>query len=496
VAWVALTPLLLALYRAPAAAARTPGLGFPHVLRRGFLLGLTTGIVYFTGTLYWITDVMVTFGGLNRLVALLVNAALVLFMALYPGVFGLVVARLAASVGGSAMALAPAVWVASELARGTLFGGFPWVLLGYSQVTVLPIAQLASVFGVLGVSGVVAGVGAALAGAVLLRGWQRIVPVGAAFATVLAVAVWGAARLDANTLASSGEVIRVGLVQGNVPQEQKWDPAHAPAIVDRYARLTRDAAARGARFIIWPESSTPFYFEEDPAGREVVRLLARETDATLLFGSDQIEWGAPRRFYNAAFALTPDGGSTAYRKIHLVPFGEYVPLRHLLFFAAPLVESVGEFSAGTEYVMLPVGDRRVSTAICYEIVYPSLIRHFVLAGSELLTTITNDAWYGRTSAPHQHFEQAAMRAIEQGRYLLRAANTGISGIVDPYGRVLMRSGLFETTVLVGEARFLTSRTPYARIGDLFAYASVALTGAAFAVALWRPRRQAFGSRSR
>jgi apolipoprotein N-acyltransferase len=297
-------------------------------------------------------------------------------------------------------------------------------------------------------------------------------------------------------LSSSGEPVRVGLIQGNVPQDEKWDPQHAPTIVERYAQLTKDAASRGARFIIWPESATPFYFEEDPAGHEVVRLLARETDSTLLFGSDQIEWATPRRFYNAAFALTPDGDVTAYRKIHLVPFGEYVPLRNLLFFAAPLVETVGEFSAGTEYVMLPVGDHRVSTAICYEIVYPALIRQFVLEGSELLTTITNDAWYGTTSAPYQHFEQASMRAIEQGRYLVRAANTGISGIVDPYGRVLVRSELFETASLVGEARFLTSRTLYARIGDLVAYASVALTLAALAVTAVGPRRQTLGRRSR
>jgi apolipoprotein N-acyltransferase len=496
VAWVALAPLLVALHRSSRTAAGAPVAGPRDVMRRGFLLGLTTGLVYFAGTLYWITDVMVTFGGLNRPVAILVNGALVIFMALYPAVFGLLVARLGASLGAAALALSPAVWVVNEFGRATLFGGFPWVLLGSSQVTVLPVAQLASALGVFGVSGLVAGVSAAAAALFVLGGRLRAAPLGAAFVVVGLVAVWGAARVSENALASSGDPIRVGIVQGNVPQEQKWDPAHAPAIVERYSALTRDAARRGARLIVWPESATPFYFEEDPAGREVLRLLARETGATLLFGSDQIEWATPRRFYNSAFALTPDGDTSAYRKIHLVPFGEYVPLRNLLFFAAPLVESVGEFSPGTEYVMLPVGDRRVSAAICYEIVYPSLVRQFVLAGSELLTTITNDAWYGTTSAPHQHFEQAAMRAIEQGRYLVRAANTGISGVVDPYGRVLMRSRLFETTVLSGEVRFLTSRTLYARIGDLFAYASIALTLAALLVTSTRPRRHALGPRSR
>jgi apolipoprotein N-acyltransferase len=152
-----------------------------------------------------------------------------------------------------------------------------------------------------------------------------------------------------------------------------------------------------------------------------------------------------------------------------------VPAKKLLFFAAPLVEAVSDFSAGTDAVLLPVGRHRLSTAICYEVVYPDLVRRFVAGGSEMLTTITNDAWYGRSSAPHQHFEQAAIRAIEEGRYLVRSANTGVSGIVDPYGRVLARSGIFERAVLVGEARFLTTSTFYARHGDILAYASVVAT---------------------
>jgi apolipoprotein N-acyltransferase len=172
----------------------------------------------------------------------------------------------------------------------------------------------------------------------------------------------------------------------------------------------------------------------------------------------------------------PDGSTDGvYRKLHLVPFGEYVPLQRLLFFAAPLVEAVGAFSPGDEAVLLPIKGHLVSTAICYEVVYPGLVRRFVAAGSELLTTITNDAWFGRTSAPYQHFAQASMRAVETGRYLVRAANTGISGVVDPYGRVLASSAIFEPAVIVGEVRFLETSTFYARHGDVFAYASVIVT---------------------
>jgi apolipoprotein N-acyltransferase len=179
--------------------------------------------------------------------------------------------------------------------------------------------------------------------------------------------------------------------------------------------------------------------------------------------------------YNAAFLVTPDRRTAAvYRKIQLVPFGEFIPLQQWVSFVAPLVGGLATFAPGDEVVMLPVAGHRVSTAICYEVIFPHLAREAVANGSELLTTITNDAWYGRTSAPYQHFALASMRAIEQGRYLVRAANTGISGAVDPYGRVVEKSVIFEQTGMVVDVRFLQGRTLYSRIGDVAAYASVAV----------------------
>ena len=199
----------------------------------------------------------------------------------------------------------------------------------------------------------------------------------------------------------------------------------------------------------------------------------------------------PSRFYNAAFLVKPDGTiGGIYRKMHLVPFGEYVPFKRLLFFVGPIVEAVSDFSPGTEPVMLPVGSHQASTAICYEVIYPDLIRRFVRDGSELLTTITNDAWYGRSSAAYQHWEQASMRAIEGGRFLARAANTGISGFVDPYGRVLARTDLFEPAVVVRDVRFLTDQTIYSRIGDAVAWTSLAVTTVALLAARRRRLRRA------
>jgi apolipoprotein N-acyltransferase len=452
-------------------------------------LGLTTGIVFFAGTLYWITHVMVVYGQLATGVAVLVNAALVAYLALYPALFAVVTRRIVLAFGVRMVMVAPLVWVATELGRTHLFTGFPWVLLGNSQVSVLPIAQLASVGGVYGVSALVSAVSAAAA-TVVLSGrstqWKPVVL--STGVLVLIVAALGGLRLRAATLVQSGEPVRVGLVQGNVDQAEKWDLARASNIFSNYLRLSSRAIEQNVDVVIWPESSTPFRFDEDPGAADRVRELAREARVPILLGSDEIEQNGQTRYYNSAFLIQSDGSTGGvYRKLHLVPFGEYVPLRRVFFFAAPLVEAVGDFSPGDAAVLLPIDGHLVSTAICYEIVYPDLVRRFVEGGSELLVTITNDAWFGRTSAPYQHFSQAAMRAIENGRYLVRSANTGISGVVDPYGRVLSRSDLFEQTVMVTEARYLRSSTVYRRTGDVFAYSSVVIVATMLVVGRRRVR---------
>jgi len=476
VAWVALVPLLIAL----SGWRGRPGVVKGQPALRAFALGLTTGVVYFVGTVYWTGSVLSTFGGLPGILAVVAVLLLASYLAIYPAIFSVIFARLVARGGTSALLLAPPIWVALEFARGNLFSGFPWVPLGNSQVTVLPVVQIASLFGVYGVSLVVAFVNAAMAFALLEPGRTRMKVVAGTAVLLVAVAAWGTWRVADNSLTRQGTPLRVGLIQGNIAQEDKWNPREARRIFTTYVAMTRDAVRRGAQYVIWPESSTPFTFGEDPTGDQQVRLLAQEVGVPILIGSDEIVHSTPPASYNSAFQVGPDGRTAAvYRKMHLVPFGEFIPLQQWISFVAPLVKRLMPFSEGQSSVMLPVGAHRASTSICYEVVFPGLVREAVNMGSELLTTITNDGWYGNSSAPFQHFELASMRAIEQGRYLARAANTGISGVVDPYGRVVARSGIFEQVGMVEEVRFLSTRTMYARVGDIVVYASIIITIVAF-----------------
>ena len=480
-AWVALVPLLVALTGWRGRPGRLPG----QPPLRAFMLGLAAGMVYFVGTVYWTGAVVSTFGGLSPAFGLFSMLVLAFYLALYPAVASLVAGRFIRRGGLSGLFLFPAVWVASEYLRGFVLGGFPWVPLGNSQATVLPVAQLASVLGVYGLSALVATVNASVAYALLTTGRARMIAAAAACLAPLAVAGWGTWRIAGATLVGEGTPVRVGLVQANIEQTAKWDARQAHRIFTTYLAITRDVARRGATYVIWPESSLPFRFEDDARGRDV-QALARELGVHILFGSDQLVGGTTS--YNSAFQIGPDGGTLAiYRKIHLVPFGEFIPGADWLTFFPPLVENLGfaPFAAGTEMVKLPLGDHIVSTAICYEVVYPALVAGAVRQGSELLTTITNDAWYGKSSAPYQHFEMASMRAIEQGRYLARAANTGISGIVDPYGRVLVRSDIFKEAGLVGDVRLLKARTIYSRIGDAVAQAAIAIVVIGFVLGMRR-----------
>jgi apolipoprotein N-acyltransferase len=448
--------------------------------RRIFALGLLAGFIYFLGTTYWVTGVMATFGEFPIVVAVGIAVMMSAYLAIYPAMFALILARAVRRFGLGAVWCAPLFWVATEWVRASIGGGFPWVLLGSSQASVIPVVQFASVAGVFGLSALVALVGTAAAIVALTRRRAHVIGAIGVIAVLVAIAIGGAMRVASSRLTQQGTPMRVGLLQGNVAQDLKYNPASRDSILKGYLDLSQQTVRAGANLVIWPEASMPFYFNAESVLAAPVRQLAVLSRVPFLIGTDDYELGTngqPNRIYNSAVLLGADGRSHAtYRKMRLVPFGEYVPMKSLLFFVGPLVQAVSDFTPGDEPVVFDDAGRRFSVSICYESVYPWISRAFVQHGSELLATITNDAWFGRSSAAYQHWEQGAIRAVEEGRYVVRAANTGFSGAVDPYGRVLAKSELFTTDAVTVDVRLLDGATLYNRLGDLVAYLALVVTG--------------------
>lgn len=471
VAWVALAPLMIALGGAKSRA---------HGLRLGYL----TGAVSSLGIVYWTALVVTQFGGLPLPLGAGVMVLLCLALALFPSLFGWLVAGWVRVFGVRALLLAPIAWVATEILRAHTLFNFAWCLLGYSQHANLPVLQLARYAAVYGVSFLIAGISAAFAYMALESEARLRRRAGLAAAAVLA-AVWAHGYWLLNTPPAEVGRLRVGLVQASILQEEKWEPGEAWRNVQRHLELTRDAAARGARLVVWPESAVPSYFDRDPVLADLLREEARARRIHLVFGNDDRDTGHDERRFRiwvGAKMLDPDGRLTLrYHKIRLVPFGEYVPIQSVLstLGVGKLVQRVGEFTPGDDLAVGSVDGHRLSVFICYEAIFPDLVRGFTRGGADLLVNITNDGWYGRTSAPYQHMAMAVFRAVENGKYLVRAANTGITAVVDARGRVLHKTSLFEATALVADVGIVSGQTPYARYGDVFAWAclgaAVALT---------------------
>ena len=480
VAWVALAPLLIAL-----ASARSGA--------HGFRLGYLTGAVSSLGLVYWTALVVTQFGGLPLPVGIAVMVLLCLALALFPSLFGWCVATWSRALGPGALLLAPVAWVATEILRAHTLFNFAWCLLGYSQHANLPVLQLARYGAVYGVSFVVAAVAATLAYIAVEPAPAPRRRAGLATAAVLAVVWVHGAWLLRQPLPEAGRV-RVGLVQASILQDEKWEPGRAWRNVEEHLRLTEDAARRGAALVVWPESAVPFFFDRDPVVSDLLREAARRHRIHLVFGNDDRDAGDDERRFRiwvGAKMLAPDGElALRYHKMRLVPFGEYVPIQSVLATAGvgKLVQRVGEFTPGDELALGSMDTHRLAVFICYEAIFPDLVRGFVQRGADLLVNITNDGWYGRTSAPHQHMAMAVFRAVENGKSLVRAANTGITAMVDARGRVRQKTALFDRTALVGDVAIVPGRTPYARHGDVFAWACLGATVALTATVLARRRR--------
>ncbi|HXK34461.1 MAG TPA: apolipoprotein N-acyltransferase, partial [Dehalococcoidia bacterium] len=439
--------------------------------RRSAVLGFGAGVLFWVATIPWIVTTMVRYGNLPWPLAALVFVGLTGYLALYPAVFCALLSRVPTRRGAGFVVLAASLWVALEFLRTYLLTGFPWNLLGYSQYRNVPVVQVAAVTGVYGVSFVVVTVNAAVWLLIATnRNLKRSLIGAATAAGAMALAV-ASAWLPPH--GGAWPTLDIALVQGSIDQGVKWDLASQDAALGVHRTLTIDAARRGAKLVVWPETSLPFAFDQDRR-RAGVQSLARETGAYLLVGA---LGRAPEGLRNSAFLLAPDGDVVGrYDKRHLVPYGEYVPLKRLL----PSIEvlgggAIGELGSGSEATVFSTPLGRLAVVICYEAIFPAEVREFFVAGADALVSITNDAWFGRSAAPVQHLAMAAFRAVENRAYLVRAANTGISAIVGPDGRIVKASGLFTREVVSGTIAPRAGVSFYTRYGDVFAWAAVAGT---------------------
>jgi apolipoprotein N-acyltransferase len=463
--WVSLVPLLLAVNG--------------QTVKTGFWLGGITGLVFFAGTVFWVENSVHFYGGIPLVPASLITLSLCAYLALYPALFGAGIGFLRSSRPALLILAAPALWTALELARTYVFSGFPWSLLGYSQYRTLPLVQIADVTGVYGVSFLIVLVNTALAEFIIDK--KRYA--GLAVAALITSLVLGYGLMRLGEPEGPG-AITISVVQGNIEQDKKWDPAYQAGTISVYERLTREALKERPSLVVWPETATPFYFTglnpKDRALTEKLAAFVKKTNVPLLFGSPTYEIRQPRSvvLHNSAFLLSGEGQVLAsYHKLHLVPFGEYVPLKDLLFFIEKMVQAIGDFEAGTEYTVMSVPKQtvKVGTLICYEIIFPDLVRKFVQRGANVITTITNDAWFGKSAAPYQHFSMAVFRAVENRVPVARAANTGVSGFIDAKGRILAASAIFTEACLTRSVTPGSTSSFYTRQGDIFSYACLILS---------------------
>lgn len=476
VAWLALIPFLIFITE--------------HRTRWSILLGhLSLSLVYFGGVLYWIPRVMVVYGGLPWLVALLLFGLMLALMSafLFPfTLFTQLVARRSVRLG---LLCAPGFWLLTEILRNYLLvNGFPWASLGYSQFPYSWVIQISDLGGIHLLSFLVVLVNCALLATFrhgeTAAGWIAL--------GLFAMAnLYGAYRVHLWEPDGTYRA-QVGLVQGNIQLAGDRE-YYARMYFEELPRLVNQAVEQGAQWILLPEAQNPYIFEQDFYFKTFWQEKAARLGIYLLFNSASFDRGEKGVYYNSAYQLGPDGQvNYKYDKVHLVPFGEYLPFADWLTFAKPLVKEVSGFHPGSELKLGTTGELSFGTLICYEAIFPEISREFVNKGAQLLVNLTNDAWFGSTAAPMQHLQMAAFRAIENRKTLLRAANTGYTAIISVKGELLEMTSLFSQDLLVVEAEGNHSRTVYSFIGNGLNAAIIMLTLATLLIMM--KRRENTGGR--
>ncbi len=440
-AWLFVVPLLFSIEDV------NPG--------RAFLSGMISGLIAWAGVLYWIALVMSTYGGMGFFTAILLLLLLLAYLALYFGAFAWASSRFLKNK--FAFLILPGLWVALELMRSyTIFSGFPWALLGHSQLPFTSFVQVAEFGGVFLVSAVVMTGNVAIYQAMK----KQYAPLAIAVVMVILCAGFGQWRISNGPF--EGTPLRVAAAQANVPQDQKWRKEQVEATLDTYLSLTQQAIDKKARLVVWPETACTFYlFRHWPQTSRVLKLsLTNQSD--LLVGSPAYE---NDRFFNRAYLLRSGKIMGLYDKIHLVPFGEYLPFAGLLreYFDG-LTAQVGDFSAGTK--VEPIED--IGVFICFESIFPDISRQLCKQGARVLVNMSNDAWFKTWSTPEQHLQFVCFRAIETRRWVVRAVNHGISAVIDPQGRVVEQIGLLKEGMIVCDIKKIDYLSFYVKYGPVVA----------------------------
>jgi len=487
VAWVALLPLLLAL--------RNVGPG------RAALLGLFAGMVHYVSLLYWIIIVLGRYGNLPLWVSVPAMLLLALYMSSYMVLFCTIMCRIWRQNEIMVLWVGPLLWVGLDYVRSFLFSGFPWQDLAYSQYKALFLIQIVDLTGHSGITFLIVLVNSVTA--LLFVLWRAKISVDSPTNPVLALRIrraWYLAVAPAlglmvgvmaynivrynqvSGMIDKSPTMKISVVQGNIEQDQKWSPAMRFETIDIYRQLSEQAATQENEppaLLVWPETALPFIISDNSYFSRLQDFLVSEKGTWLLAGAPYFKETGNKESqqkgellsYNSAYLFTPEGEIEArYDKQHLVPFGEYVPFSRYLPLPGPIVENIGNFSSGRPRAPLSCQSAEIGVLICFESIFPKLARNWTAAGANLLVNITNDAWFGRSSAPWQHLSMAAFRAVENRRSLARAANTGVSAIIDPLGRITGISPLFQPFYYVGDVSLLQTETMFVRFGHYFGLA--------------------------
>jgi len=461
---------------------------------KAFLLSYLSGIIFWSGIIYWL--IHVTLPG---------TVLLILYLALYFAIFGVIIKVYELRVTSYELLFIPSIWVLLEYIRSHLFTGFPWALLGYSQYLNLPVIQIADITGVWGVSFLVMMVNVMIwqimkglrikgKGLSVNKKWIYLLPV----LCILTTLVYGYYRLSPLPLNPYHSPLKISVIQGNIPQELKWDSDAKVYILDKYSKLTQKLVTLSPDLIIWPEASSPGILGEDELVFQEIFNLSKKIRIPLLIGAVSRE---DEKYFNSALLINGNGQIVGrYDKLHLVPFGEYIPLKKILPFLETVVP-IGDITAGGEYTVFKIpnsatkigglanhfGEPRslphrqagqlptkFSVLVCFEDLFPELSREFIKRGANFLVNITNDAWYKKTSAAYQHLQASVFRAVENRVFLVRSANTGVSGFISPDGKIISKvSDRFGRNIFIDgydtQEITILKHSPgfYTRYGDIF-----------------------------